>query len=65
LADDTVLHIIAICVAIFGFLLVLLAVGQFYGGTWASVTSEVAKFILLITVFGLGCYALFSLVGRR
>ena len=62
---DTVISVIGILVAIFSFLLVLLAVGQYFGGDWSSVTQGVAKFILIITVFGLACFALFQLVGRH
>lgn len=65
MADDTILSVIGICVAIFAFLLVLLAIGQYFGGSWTPVTVGVAQYIFLITVFGLACYGLFYLLGRH
>ena len=65
MADEHVLAVIGICVAIFGFLAVMLGVGSYFGGSWIPVTNGVAKYIFVITCFGLGAYVLFYLVGRR
>jgi hypothetical protein len=65
LADNNILAVIGILIAIFSFLLVLLGIGQYFGGSWNDVAQGVAKFILVITVFALGVYTLFYLVGRR
>lgn len=65
MADNTVFAVIGILIAIFSFLLVLLAVGQYFGGSWGPVTQGVAKYILILTVFGLAAFALFHIAGRR
>ncbi len=65
MADDELLAVIGICLAIFIFLVVLLAIGQYFPGTWGPVVEGVTKFIFLITIFGLAVYVLVRLVGRR
>jgi len=65
MADDHVLSVIGIAVAIFGFLAVLLVIGQYFGGSWIPVTVGVAQYTFVITIMGLGFYVLFYLAGRR
>jgi len=56
---DEAAAVIIIGLCIFAFLLVLLGIGEFYGGQWSLVAQGVVKFILII----LGvCFAAFVLV---
>jgi hypothetical protein len=57
--------IIGIGICIMLFLLVLLGIGEFYGGDWNTVAQGVAKFILLIVGFAFGAYVLVKLLERR
>ena len=57
--------IIGIGICIMLFLLVLLGIGEFYGGDWNLVAQGVAKFILLIVGFAFGAYVLVKVLERR
>lgn len=65
LADNDMLALVVTGLCIFIFLVILLAFGQIYGDPWNAVAQGVAKFILIITVFGYAAYAVFKLAGRR
>lgn len=57
--------VIGIGICIMLFLLVLLGIGEFYGGDWNVVAQGVAKFTLLIVGFAFGVYVLWSFLGRK
>jgi hypothetical protein len=61
---DDVYVIIVIFLCIFGFLLVLLGMGSFYGGDMNTIAQGVSKFILLITGFAFGCFVLWRLLKK-
>ena len=65
MADDHVVAVIGICLAIFCFLMLLLGVGAYFGGSWVFVTQGVTKYIFVVTVFSLACYTLFYLAKGR
>ena len=62
---DEAYAVITIGISIFLFLLVLLGIGEFYGGEWSTVAQGVAKYILLVVGFAFGIYVLVKLMGRR
>lgn len=62
---DDMYAVIAIVLCIFAFLLVLLGLGEFYGGEWSLIAQGLAKFILLVMAFCFGAFVLVRLVGRR
>lgn len=65
MARNEMLAVIIIGLVIFAFCLVLLAFGSFYGGNWEIVAQAVAKYVVVLTVIGIGIYVLFSIAGRR
>jgi hypothetical protein len=64
-SDHALLGVVAIGICILAFLAILLAFGEFYGGTWQIVAQGVAKFTIVITVFALAVYVAVYLAGRR
>lgn len=55
---DDMFAVVGIGLSVCIFLLILLGIGEFYGGSWNTIAQGVAPFILLVTVFALGCYVL-------
>lgn len=61
---DDAFAIIAIGLSIFIFLVILLGIGEFYGGAWSSIAQGVAPFILLIVAFCFGAFILVRVMRR-
>ena len=57
--------IILIYIAVFVFLLFLLAFGEVQGGEWQTVAQGITKFSLLIIAFTSAVFVIVKLVGRR
>lgn len=62
---DELYAVLSIGVCIFLFLLVILALGSFYGGSWELIAQGVTPFILLIVGFSFGAYVLIKLLESR
>jgi len=62
---DEMAAVVIIGICIFAFLLVLLGIGEFYGGQWSLVAQGVVKFMLLIVGFCFAAYVIVKLTGRK
>ena len=62
---DELVSIVIIGFCIFSFLLVLLGIGEFYGGNWQLIARGVTQFILIIVGFAFGCFVLVKIMERR
>ena len=65
MAELDVVTIIFIYIAVFCFLLFLLAFGKVQGGEWETVAQGVTKFSLLIVVFATAVLVIVKLIGRK
>ena len=65
MAELNVVTIIFIYIAVFCFLLFLLAFGEVQGGEWETVAQGVTKFSLLIVVFATAVLVIVKLIGRK
>jgi hypothetical protein len=61
---DEVYALIAIGLCIFAFLLVLLGIGEFYGGDLKTIAEGVAKFVMIIVAFAYGCFVVMRLIKK-
>ena len=57
--------ILGIGLSVFCFLMLLLGLGEFYGGDWETVAQGVTVFILVIVGFALGAFVLMKVVEKR
>jgi hypothetical protein len=56
--------LITIGVLIVGFLLVLIGLGEFYGGNWEIVAQGVTNFILIIVGFAFACFVIIKVIDK-
>ena len=62
---DDAAAIVTIGICLFAFLLVLLGLGEFYGGEWQLIAQGVATFMLLIVAFAFGAFVLVRVINKK
>ena len=62
---DELNAIVIIGICIVAFLLIMIGVGEFYGGDWQTIAQGVSSFILIIVGFAFGSFVLVKVMERR
>lgn len=62
---DEILAVVGIGLCICIFLIIIVSIGSFYGGSWDLVAQGVTKFILLIVAFSIGAFVLMKNMEGR
>jgi hypothetical protein len=62
---DEAYAVVVIGVCVFLFLLILVGIGDFYGGNWELVAQGITQFILIVVGFAFGSYVLVKIMERK